>query len=290
MPDGEPAERPRPLDRVLGRHHPQLEAPVIRLRLREGLDAAEYLADVRGQHARHLAGEEGLAVYLHGRPGRAGRQVPDPGDDVGGATQPVLRAPVGVGDHPRVETRARHHHKALAVDRPGVQPSPVPVQPDLDRLGQIVRHLQVGRQQVRGPGGQDRHRRAGPRHRVDAALDGAVAAPDEQHVNPLGGGPASVLGCAAALLHLVPERVGDAFPSQDLPQLRQAAAETLARVRHHSDVSHLLRPFASGPRTARTHRKPGGRARPAASGTRRTAGPAGSAAPCRCRRSRTPCA
>ena len=51
MPDSEPAERPGPLDRIAGRHHPQLEAPVIRLRLREGLDSAEYLADVRGQHA-----------------------------------------------------------------------------------------------------------------------------------------------------------------------------------------------------------------------------------------------
>jgi hypothetical protein len=290
MPDGEPAERPRPLDRIPGRHHPQLEAPVIRLRLREGLDSAEYLADVRGQHARHLAREEALAVYLHGRLRTAGGQVLDPGDDVGGLTQPVLRTPVGVGDHPGVEARARHHHEALAVDRPCVQPTPVAVQPDLHRLGEIVRYLQVRRQQVRGPGGQDRHRRVGPRHRVDAALDGAIATPDEQHVSPLGGGPAGVLGCAAALLHLVPQRVGDAFPSQDLPQLGQAATETLARVRHHSNVSHLLRPFASGPRTARTHRKPGGRARPAASGTHRTAGSAGTAAPCRCRRSRTPCA
>ena len=289
MPDGEPAERPRPLGRVPGRHHPQLEAPVIRLRLRERLDPAQYLADVGGQHARHLAREEGLAVDLHGRPRPAGRQVPDPGDDVGAATQPVLRAPVGVGDHPRVEARARHHHEALAVHRPGVQPSPVPVQPDLDRLGEIVRYLQVGRQQVRGPRGQDRHRRVGPRHRVDAALDGAIATPDEQHVDALGGRPAGVLRCAAALLHLVPERVGDAFPSQDLPQLRQAAAEGLARVRHYSHVSHRVRPFASGLRTARRHRRSVARARPAASGTHRTAGCAASAGPCRCRRSRTPC-
>ena len=52
VPEGEPAERPGPLDRVPGRHHPQLEAPVIRLRLRERLDSAQDLADVRGQHAR----------------------------------------------------------------------------------------------------------------------------------------------------------------------------------------------------------------------------------------------
>jgi hypothetical protein len=217
MPDGEPAERPRPLDRIPGRHHPQLEAPVVRLRLRERLDSAEDLADVRGQHARHLAREEGLAVDLHGRLRPARREIFDPGDDIGGAAQPVLRAAVGVGDHPRVEARARHHHESLAVHRSGVQPSSVPVQPDLDRLGEIVRYLEVLRQQVRGPRGQDRHRRVGPRHRVDAALDGAIATPDEQHVDPLGGGPAGVLGCAAALIHLVPQRVGDAFPSQDLP-------------------------------------------------------------------------
>src|SRR4051794_29629515 len=64
IPQGEPAERPRPLDRIAGRHHSQLEAAVIRLRLREGLDSAEYLAHVRGQHARHLALEEALAVHL----------------------------------------------------------------------------------------------------------------------------------------------------------------------------------------------------------------------------------
>jgi hypothetical protein len=243
MPDGKPTEGPGPLDRVPGRHHPQLEAPVVRLRLREGLDPAEYLPDVRGQHARHLAGEEALAVYLHGRLRRADREVPDPGDDVGGTTQLVLRAPVGVRDHPGVKARARHHHEALAVDRSGVQPSPVPVQPDLHRLGEIGWHLEVRRQQVRGPGGQDRHRRAGPRHRVDAALDRAVAAPDEQHVNPFGGGPARVLGRAPALVHLVPQRVGDAFPGQDLPQFRQPAAETLACVRHHGNISHLSQTF-----------------------------------------------
>jgi hypothetical protein len=51
MPEGEPAEGPGPLDRIPGRHYPELEAPVIRSRPRESLDSAEYLADVRGQHA-----------------------------------------------------------------------------------------------------------------------------------------------------------------------------------------------------------------------------------------------
>src|ERR1700722_1638498 len=117
VPQGELAERPGPLDRIAGRHHPELKAPVIRLRLREGLDSAEYLADVRGEHARDLALEEALAVHLNGRPHRAGTEVPDPGDHVGGAAKPLLRAPVGIGDHPRVEARARHHGETLTVHR-----------------------------------------------------------------------------------------------------------------------------------------------------------------------------
>jgi ATP-binding cassette subfamily B protein len=48
VPQGEPTERPRPLDRIAGRHHPQLKVPVIGARLRESLDPAENLADVRG--------------------------------------------------------------------------------------------------------------------------------------------------------------------------------------------------------------------------------------------------
>ena len=84
MPESEPPERPGPLDRILGRHHPQLEAPVVRLCLGEGLDSAEYLADIRGQHARDLAFEEAFAVHLYGRPHPARAEVPDSGHDVGG--------------------------------------------------------------------------------------------------------------------------------------------------------------------------------------------------------------
>jgi hypothetical protein len=85
MPESEPAERPGPLDRILGRHHPQLEAPVVRSRLRESLDSAEYLADIRGQYAGDLAVEEAFAIDLYGGPHPARTEVPDPGDDVGGA-------------------------------------------------------------------------------------------------------------------------------------------------------------------------------------------------------------
>jgi len=115
----------------------------------------------------------------------------------------------------------------FSVHRAGVEPAPVTVQSDADRLGEIVRHVQVRRQQVRGSRGQDRHGgiRIRVRHRVDAALDGAVATPDEQHVGPLGRCFLCVLGGLAALLDLVPEGIGHAFEGQDPPQLGQAAAE-----------------------------------------------------------------
>src|ERR1700760_2893743 len=138
VPESDPAERPGPLDRVPGRHHPELQAPVIRSRPREALDAAERLADVGDQHARDLALEEAVAVDLYGDPHPARGDVLDPGHDVGGAAQLVLDAPVGVGDHPRVEARARDHREALAVHRAGVQPAPVPVQPDLYRRGEVL--------------------------------------------------------------------------------------------------------------------------------------------------------
>jgi undecaprenyl-diphosphatase len=257
MPEGEPAECPGPLDRVPGRHQPELEVPVIRLRLRERLDSAEYLANVRGQHARDLALEEALAVYIHGRVHPAHTEVPGPGDDVGGTAQPVLHAPISVGDHPRVEASASHHRETLAVHRAGVQPAPVPVQPDLHRLGKIARNPEVHREQIGGPRGQDRHRRVRSRHRVDAALNRAVAAPDEHHVSPLFRGLARIPGGAAALAHLVPQRVGNAFPGQDLPQLRQATAQALPRVRHHGYFSHARFPSRAGPssRRAQTFRQ-----------------------------------
>jgi hypothetical protein len=111
------------------------------------------------------------------------------------------------------------------VHRAGVEPAPVTVQSDPHRLGELVRHVQVRRQEVRGPRGQDRHGGVRARHRVDASLDGAVATPDEHHVGSLGRCFLRVLGSAAALLYLVPEGIGHAFEGQDLPQLRQAAAK-----------------------------------------------------------------
>src|SRR5262249_10338301 len=58
-------EGPGPFDRVLRGDHAELEEPVVRPRPGEGLDSAEYRADVPGEHARDPALEEALTVYLH---------------------------------------------------------------------------------------------------------------------------------------------------------------------------------------------------------------------------------
>jgi len=135
----------------------------------------------------------------------------------------------------------------LTVHRADVHAAVVSVQPDPHRLGDVVRDLQVLRQEVRRSCGQDRHRRVRPGDGVDAALDGAIAAPDEQHVNAPGSRATRVLGCAAALGYLVPPRSGHAFGGQDLPKIGQATAEALARVRHHGDVRQARLSFPGRP-------------------------------------------
>src|SRR4029077_12745907 len=68
-------------------------------------------------------------------------------------------------------------------------------------------------------------------------------APGEPNRSPLARGPARAGGGAAALAHLVPQRVGDAFPGQDLPQFGKTPAEALPRMRHHGDGSHRAQTF-----------------------------------------------
>ncbi|HTQ91610.1 MAG TPA: hypothetical protein VMK84_19160 [Streptosporangiaceae bacterium] len=55
MPEGEAAERPGPLNRITGRYYPKLEACVVGLRPREGLDSAEYLADITSSAGRQTS-------------------------------------------------------------------------------------------------------------------------------------------------------------------------------------------------------------------------------------------
>jgi hypothetical protein len=82
--------------------------------------------------------------------------------------RPGPSSPVGFPDHSGVQPCAGHHRKALAVQRSGVQPTTIPVQADLNCLGEIGWDIQVGRQQIRCAGRQDRKDVIRPGHRRTA--------------------------------------------------------------------------------------------------------------------------
>jgi hypothetical protein len=250
----DPRQRPGPLSRVPGGDHAQLQQPVVGLRSREGLDAAEDPAHVPGQDARDPALEKAPAVHLDDRLHPARAEVPGPGVQVRRPADAVLHPPVGLLDHAGVESRPGHDREVLAVHRPGVQRAAVPVQPDPDRLGEIVRHSQVRRQEIRRAGREDRQHGPRPGHGVDAALDRPVTAPDEDHLGAVGQRAAGAPGRLAALGHLVPQRVGESLPRQHLPELGQPAAEALAGVCHHRDLRHGSLRFCR-PRSCRRRRR-----------------------------------
>jgi hypothetical protein len=204
----------------------------------EGLDSAEDLAHVPGQHARDPALEKARAIHLDDRLHPARAEVPGPRVKIRRPADAVLHPPVGLLDHAGVEPRAGHHREMLAVHRPGVQRAAIPVQPDPHRRGEVGGNMQVRREEIRGAGRKDRQHRLRPGHGVDAALDRPVAAPDEDHLGAVRQRPASILRRLAALRHLIPQRIGDSLPRQHLPQLPQTATEVLACVRHHRDRLH----------------------------------------------------
>ena len=126
-------KRPGPVADSFGVHNADIELLVVRLRVGEDLDAAEQVADVTDQDAagstpvprrsvdRDLRREGLRPQTLRSRP------------DVGGASEAVLEAPVGLLDHHRVEPRAGHHAEALAVEPSDVEPAPLTAQPYPDR-------------------------------------------------------------------------------------------------------------------------------------------------------------
>ena len=128
-----------------------------------------------------------------------------------------------------VEAGAGHDGEPLAVEAADVELPPLPAQADEDGLLDVLRDAEVGREQVRGAGREDRERRVRAGHRVDAALHRAVAAPDEEQLGPLGQGTLHLLRREAALRHLDPQRIGHSLALQLAPQLGQAAAERLCR-------------------------------------------------------------
>jgi len=137
--------------------------------------------------------------------------------------------------------------KCSPFTRARIQRTTFTLQPDPHCLGEIGRNLQVRRKEIRRTGRKDGKDNLRPCHRVDTALDHSVASPYEDHLSALRQRVASVLGCLAALRHLIPKRIGQTLPRQHLPKLPQTATEALARVRHNSDCPHgMASVFAAG--------------------------------------------
>src|SRR6266536_2706917 len=113
--------------------------------------------------------------------------------------------------------------KCSPFTRARIQRTTFTLQPDPHRLGEIGRNLQVRRKEIRRTGRKDGKDNLRPCHRVDTALDHSVASPYEDHLSALRQRVASVLGCLAALRHLIPKRIGQTLPRQHLPKLPQTA-------------------------------------------------------------------
>src|SRR6266536_3019827 len=111
--------------------------------------------------------------------------------------------------------------KCSPFTRARIQRTTFTLQPDPHRLGEIGRNLQVRRKEIRRTGRKDGKDNLRPCHRVDTALDHSVASPYEDHLSALRQRVASVLGCLAALRHLIPKRIGQTLPRQHRPRPRR---------------------------------------------------------------------
>ena len=140
----------------------------------------------------------------------------------------------------------------------GIQRAASPVQPDPDRFGDVGRDAEILREQVEyAQAGGIATAVLAPATASIAALHRAVAAPDEDKLGARRDRAANTLRRLAALRHLVPDRVGMSLLVQHPPELIQAAAEALARVRHYRDNRHaaasiLIHPAGQLSRLART--------------------------------------
>ena len=124
----------------------------------------------------------------------------------------------------------------LAVDRPDVERAPGAPERDRDRLLDVLRDLEVRREQVGGAGGSDRERHAGAGEHVDAALHRAVAAPGDDELGSLVERTLDLLRRLAALRHLVPERIRDAGLLELPPERQEPVAERLAGMGDDGDL------------------------------------------------------
>src|SRR6266536_776972 len=152
------------------------------------------------------------------------------------ASRPALQVALGVADHLRVETHPGHDRDVLAVHLAEVEPAALAMQPDADRLGQVVRDPEVGGEQVGRTSRDDGD--GGPRtgQRVHAPLDHAVTAPDENQASAMLERLPDLPGRLPALRHLVPQWVCHPHVAQLLTQLVQPAVEGLPPVRDNGDL------------------------------------------------------
>ena len=161
------------------------------------------------------------------------------GPDVGRPSESILQGAVGLPDHRCVKARSGHDGESFAVEPTDIELAPVAVEADHDRLLDVLRDAEVRREKIGSAGRQDRERRLRAAHRVDRALDGSVASPDEEQIGALRERALHLLRCEAALRHFDPDRIADSLTREFAPELHQAAAERFAGVCDHGDLGHF---------------------------------------------------
>ena len=244
--DRRASDRARPLPEGLGVGHADLEQPVLGRRAVERLHPTEERADVADEQAARVALVPEVAVHLDARLEGLDPQVLGGSPDVREAPVAILRAAVGVADHARVETCARHDREVLAVHLPQVE-LPLPaVEPDVHGFRDVVRDVQIRCEQVRRSRRKDRESGIAACHHVDTALHHAVAAPREDRLCAFLERLLDPLGRVLALRDLRPDRIRDSGSLEHLPELLEPPTHRLARVGDDGDLGHgVLSPAAS---------------------------------------------
>ena len=246
------AEHACPVEEPVGGDDPDVQPAVVGTSLGERGDAADDVAHVAHEHGAGRTLEPAPAIHLNSCTDGLVPGGLDARDDVPEPPEPVFQAAVRLADHQRVDPRSRHDREPLAVHNPHVEGLTLPCEPDADGLLEVVRDAEVRREQVRGARGEDRegHRRVPDR--IDATLDHAVAAPDEEQVDAVFEELRHFLRRELALRDLAPERSVDAVLFQRVPQRAQAAAELLPGMRDHADGGHQAASSAAARRSRST--------------------------------------
>ena len=113
------------------------------------------------------------------------RRFSEPRPHVGGPPDPLLQAAAArISDHRRVEADAGHDCEALAVEAADVEPAATPVQPDRNRLLDLLRDPEVRREEVRRAGGHDREGGGRSGEDVDAPLHQSRRLPRRKRDRP----------------------------------------------------------------------------------------------------------